>query len=97
MSKISFSKYSGAGNDFILIDNRDSSFPIENRFLIKRLCNRKFGIGADGLILLCPTLHMRIFNQDGSEAQGCGNGLRCLTAFLQELGIYQNEYQIQIG
>ncbi len=87
--KISFAKYHGAGNDFILIDDRALSFPIEKPDLIAALCQRCFGIGADGLILLQPSskadYRMRIFNQDGSEAAMCGNGIRCLVDFAQPL------------
>lgn len=87
---VSFSKYHGAGNDFILLDDRSSFFPSENGELILRLCHRQLGIGADGLILLQrgtgAPYRMRIFNNDGKEAAMCGNGLRCLAAFIRNLG-----------
>jgi len=85
--KIEFVKMHGLGNDFILIDciNKslgDSSFL---SYLAKKLCDRNFGIGADGLILILPSskadLRMRIFNYDGSEAQMCGNGIRCFAKY----------------
>ena len=88
--KIDFVKMQGLGNDFILIDclNKllgDSSFL---SYLAKRLCNRNFGLGADGLILILPSskadLRMRIFNYDGSEAQMCGNGIRCFAKYAYE-------------
>lgn len=83
-----FTKYSGCGNDFILIDNRKKIFPSKNKTLIQRLCERCTGIGADGVILLENGLkdlfRMRIFNSDGSEAEMCGNGLRCLMKFIEE-------------
>lgn len=88
--KIEFVKMHGLGNDFILIDclNKllgDSSFL---SYLAKKLCNRNFGIGADGLILILPSsktdLRMRIFNYDGSEAQMCGNGIRCFAKYAYE-------------
>ena len=88
--KINFVKMHGLGNDFILIDciNKslgDSSFV---SYLTKKLCNRNFGIGADGLILILPSskadLRMRIFNYDGSEAQMCGNGIRCFAKYAYE-------------
>jgi len=88
--KINFVKMHGLGNDFILIDcpNKslgDSSFL---SYLAKKLCNRNFGIGADGLILILPSskadLRMRIFNYDGSEAQMCGNGIRCFAKYAYE-------------
>ena len=88
--KIDFIKMHGLGNDFILIDCLskslgDSSFL---SYLAKKLCNRNFGIGADGLILILPSskadLRMRIFNYDGSEAQMCGNGIRCFAKYAYE-------------
>lgn len=88
---LSFSKYSGCGNDFILIDNRKNIFPSKNDAFISRLCHRSLGIGADGLILLEVSdkagakYKMRYFNADGFEAAMCGNGLRCLGRFLEEL------------
>jgi len=88
--KIDFVKMHGLGNDFILIDclNKslgDSSFL---SYLTKKLCDRNFGIGADGLILILPSskadLRMRIFNFDGSEAEMCGNGIRCFAKYAYE-------------
>lgn len=100
MKSLSFAKYQSSGNDFILIDDRNHFFPIFPS-LIQRLCDRNFGIGADGLILLqqdlSSSLWMRIFNRDGSEAEGCGNGLFCLLQFLQELGLVSSSYQIRMG
>ena len=88
--KIDFVKMHGLGNDFILIDCiskplGDLSFL---SYLAKRLCNRHFGIGADGLMLILSSsqtdLKMRIFNYDGSEAQMCGNGIRCFAKYAYE-------------
>lgn len=91
---ISFSKYHGSGNDFIIIDDRAVSFPSDNKELIAQLCHRRFGIGADGLILLQPSTlfhyRMRIFNCDGMEAAMCGNGLRCLVHFINSLGLSED-------
>lgn len=95
----SFSKYEGCGNDFILIDNRTRRFASDNKNKIFTLCHRINGIGADGLILLenSPTadFRMRIFNSDGSEAEMCGNGIRCLARFIEELGFNRSEYTIE--
>ncbi len=81
--KISFVKLSGTGNDFIAIDNREKVLPADLSHLSRKLCQRKYSIGADGLLILENTssndLMMRIFNPDGSEAEMCGNGARCLS------------------
>lgn len=98
MSKLSFVKFQGAGNDFILIDDRAPHF---NSTLVPQLCHRKFGIGADGVILLqndpVADFRMRIFNNDGSEAGSCGNGLRCLMLFIVDLGLPKKTYRIATG
>lgn len=100
MGLISFSKYQGTGNDFILIDDRESNFSFDTS-IISKLCHRQYGIGADGLILLKISKHadfrMRIFNSNGKEAKMCGNGLRCLIGFLKELGIEKKVYRIETG
>lgn len=83
-----FYKYHGAGNDFIMIDNYDKSFDVENAENIKLLCDRHFGIGADGLILLESSLgancFMNYYNADGTLAEMCGNGVRCAAKFFLE-------------
>lgn len=80
-----FSKYSGCGNDFIFIDNRENSFDYTNKGLIKAICHRQKGVGADGLVLVERSTKadsfMRIINSDGSEAAMCGNALRCIHPF----------------
>lgn len=85
-----FSKYEGAGNDFILIDNRRGIFREESA-AIARLCDRHFGVGGDGLMTLTTTddgrCRMRYYNADGSEGEMCGNGARCFSLFMHHLGI----------
>ena len=92
--RIPFYKYEGAGNDFVMIDNRELRIS-PGQLLVKRLCDRHFGIGADGLILLerdeKSDFSMRYYNADGNEGTMCGNGGRCITLFANQLGLIQNE------
>ncbi len=87
---IEFTKYHGLGNDFILVDNRHSSEPVLTPEQAVVLCDRHFGIGADGVIFALAGQNgtdytMRIFNSDGSEPEMCGNGIRCLAKFIADL------------
>ncbi|MFH0802019.1 MAG: diaminopimelate epimerase [bacterium] len=86
---LSFVKVEGLGNDFVLLDllkNSSGKSPGEFPSLVRTLCDRHFGVGADGILLLLTSeaadFRMRIFNSDGSEAQMCGNGIRCLTGYI---------------
>ncbi|WP_299248316.1 diaminopimelate epimerase [uncultured Aquimarina sp.] len=93
---LTFYKYQGTGNDFVIIDNRQSILSKNNTKLFARLCDRKFGIGADGLMLLeLPEneeddFTMVYFNADGNESSMCGNGGRCLVAFAAFLGVIED-------
>ncbi len=87
---IEFTKYQGLGNDFILVDNRYQADPCLTPDQAVKLCDRHFGIGADGVIFTLPGQEgndytMRIFNSDGSEPEMCGNGIRCLGRFIADL------------
>jgi len=95
--KLEFTKMQAAGNDFILIDDREQRIANEKKEGIARfLCTRRFSVGADGVLFLCkPTTHsydlrMRVFNPDGSEAEMCGNGIRCFARYAYEKGLVQN-------
>ncbi len=91
-----FYKYEGAGNDFIVIDDRTELFPRNNVGMVRFLCDRRFGIGADGLMLLRPSpgydFQMVYYNSDGNESSMCGNGGRCMAAFAKRIGIVRERY-----
>ena len=93
--QLEFYKYQGAGNDFVMIDNRSGFFPKENTQLIAHLCDRRFGIGGDGLILLendtDTDFKMVYYNSDGNQSSMCGNGGRCLVAFAKDLKVIEDK------
>ncbi len=93
--KLKFYKYQGTGNDFILVDNRNLQLNIQKPALIAKLCDRRFGIGADGLMFLQLKegydFEMIYYNADGNIGTMCGNGGRCIVAFARDLGIVKNE------
>ncbi|WP_069659601.1 diaminopimelate epimerase [Arcticibacter eurypsychrophilus] len=89
--KVHFYKYQGAGNDFILVDNRNNSINHQNPALIASLCDRRFGVGGDGLLFLQLKagfdFEMIYYNADGQPSSMCGNGGRCIVAFARHLGV----------
>ena len=96
---IQFRKMHGAGNDFILIDDRLNQFPDDNTQLIQKLCRRRTGIGCEGLILIRKSeksdFSMRFFNPDGKEASMCGNGARCIALLAFDLGVAESKMQFE--
>jgi diaminopimelate epimerase len=94
--KVAFQKYQGTGNDFIIIDNYHIQSPVLSAKEIKKLCDRHFGIGADGLMLLSKKegydFEMLYYNSDGNESSMCGNGGRCLVKFAHDSGIHKSKY-----
>jgi len=98
-----FWKMHGARNDFVLVDDREQTFPTGDRDLIRRLCDRHVGIGCEGMLLIQPSrvpeahFRMRFINPDGSEVEMCGNGARCIARLAHDLGIVPPEMKIETG
>jgi len=94
--KITFHKYQGTGNDFVILDNRKKEYSSLTASHIRHICDRRFGVGSDGLMLLNEKegydFEMKYYNADGRESSMCGNGGRCLVKFAYELGIHKNLY-----
>src|SRR5882757_6514543 len=99
---LEFSKLNGAGNDFVLIDNRAQKVKL-SREQIVRLCHRQQGVGADGVMLLIPCTSGKadwawdFYNSDGSDAEMCGNGARCFARFVQKLTGAQRDFTFETG
>lgn len=96
-----FTKWQGCGNDFILVDCREKAFQDESR-LARELCDRHYGIGADGVLLVLSSevadIRMRIINADGSEPEMCGNGIRCFARYVWENGLVSSEeFSVETG
>ncbi len=89
-----FVKMHGLGNDYVYVDCISQAIPVDLAALSRQLSDRHFGIGGDGLILLCPSekadVRMRMFNADGSESEMCGNGIRCVAKFAHDHGLARN-------
>ena len=94
--EIAFYKYQGTGNDFVVLDNRTGHYRLTND-QVRRLCDRRFGVGADGLMMLNEKsgydFEMKYYNADGKEGSMCGNGARCIVKFAYHLGIHKERYK----
>src|ERR1700752_729442 len=92
---IPFTKMHGCGNDYIYVDCFRNPMPHDPAGLSRRISDRHCGVGSDGLILICPSdkadARMRMFNADGSEAQMCGNGVRCVAKYLYDHGFVRKQ------
>ncbi|MCB2376143.1 diaminopimelate epimerase [Hymenobacter sp. BT635] len=99
MTTLTFHKYQGTGNDFVMLDDRARQFDEHNHALVRHLCDRRLGVGADGLVLLRNhpefDFEMVYFNADGYVGSMCGNGSRCTVAFAKQLGVIQDKVRFQ--
>src|SRR5258705_6511254 len=95
--KIHFHKYQGTGNDFVILDNRNSQYNDISKEQVKRICERRFGIGADGLMMLNDKagydFEMKYYNSDGMEGSMCGNGGKCMVKFSYQFGIHRDDFK----
>jgi diaminopimelate epimerase len=95
--KIEFYKYQGTGNDFVILENRDNRYDALTPKQVKHICDRRFGVGADGLMMLNKhaelDFEMKYFNADGNESSMCGNGGRCLVQFAKNQGMHKSTYR----
>src|SRR5688500_15164331 len=95
LTPMRFTKMHGAGNDYVYVDCFAEPVPRNPTELARRISDRRFGVGADGLILICPSdradAEMRMFNADGSLAEMCGNGIRCVAKYLYDHGICRRD------
>jgi len=99
--KIPFTKMHGAGNDFILVDDRMLMFPINDAGFLRLIASRRTGVGSDGILLLQPSetadVRMRVINPDGREVEMCGNGARCMARFAFDRGAAPGEMTLETG
>jgi len=99
MNTIKFAKLSASGNDFVVIDNRRDILSCDRNTFARNVCRQKFGVGADGFLLLEKSgkadFRMRIYNSDGSEAEMCGNGIRCAGFFAFRRGIAKEKMEVE--
>ena len=99
MANIPFMKLSGAGNDFVIIDNLECIVPYESTDFVAKVCERRMSVGADGILLVEKSdradFKMRYFNADGGEAETCGNGARCISKFAHINGITPEQMRFE--
>src|ERR1700722_8064298 len=99
---LEFTKMDGAGNDFVIIDNRTRKVKLD-RDQVARICDRHRGVGADGLMLLVPSTSAKadwawdFYNSDGSRAEMCGNGARCFARFIQKVTGMRRDFTFETG
>jgi len=99
MQQIPFTKMHGAGNDFIVVDDRELQFPLHDRVWMAKIATRRTGVGCDGILLVQPSekadFRMRFINPDGGEVEMCGNGARCISRFAHEMGAAPDDMTIE--